>query len=395
MKKSICTLTISLVLCLFVGMSVIADDEVECGCVNGVPSVSGSDVGCTHENCFCGEDCQCPECESTWEVNPMPLGEITPGVVTGVDSDGNTVSITISEVAEFDDVILVDTTLGDLLKTAEKFGDFTSVLWRGSADVTPSADWNKKPVDVRIPVSTVNADGSYGVLHYANGAWEWLNPKKVETGFLTVTFKSFSPIIVVEYVGTVTVEDSDSTPSIGTVITGNADGVDSDGNTVSVTVTAVKENDVKVVNTAVNAIFQTANNATSKNLNSVTSLGAVDVEKPAAWNGKPIDVRLAVSNVKAGGSYAVLHYTNGAWEWLETKKVEDGFITVTFKSFSPVIVVGYTEKDDDDSNNGDTNTSANSLVSPKTGETIPVAGIFAVICLAGACIFARKMKFVK
>lgn len=392
MKKIICTLTTSLVLCLFVGMTVLAADEAACGCIDGIPSVSDGDTGCIHDYCDCGDYCMCPYCE--WDVDPMPLGGITPGVVTGTDSDGNSVSITISEVAEFNDVILVDTTLGDLLRTAEPFGNFTSVLWRGSADVTPAADWSKKPVDVRIPVSTVQAGGSYGVLHYTNGAWEWLSPKKVEAGFITVTFKSFSPIIVVQYVGTVTASDSDSTPSTGTVKTGNANGVDSDGNTVSITVTTVKEGDVKVVSAAVNAIFQTAKNATSKNLDSTTLLGAVDVEKPADWDGKPIDVRLPVSNVTAGGSYAVLHYTNGAWEWLDAKKVEDGFITVTFKSFSPVIVVGYTEKTDDDSNNSnDSNTTSNSLVSPKTGETFPIAGSIIVICLAGAFICARRIKF--
>ena len=69
---------------------------------------------------------------------------------------------------------------------------------------------------------------------------------------------------------------------------------------------------------------------------------------------------------------------------------------------SPVAVVevekaGADDDDDDDDSSDAATTTTTTVeetnVSPKTGETLPVAGIMAVICLAGAAVAVKKVKF--
>ena len=70
------------------------------------------------------------------------------------------------------------------------------------------------------------------------------------------------------------------------------------------------------------------------------ALGGVDVQAPANWDGKPVDVKIAVTGVEAGQKVKVLHQkADGTWESLPVVKVENGAVTATFTSFSPVLVV--------------------------------------------------------
>lgn len=70
------------------------------------------------------------------------------------------------------------------------------------------------------------------------------------------------------------------------------------------------------------------------------ALGGVDVQAPANWDGKAVDVKLAVTGVEAGQKVKVLHQkADGTWESLPVVKVENGAVTATFTSFSPVLVV--------------------------------------------------------
>lgn len=80
--------------------------------------------------------------------------------------------------------------------------------------------------------------------------------------------------------------------------------------------------------------------AKTLDLNKPFALGGVDVQAPANWDGKAVDVKIAVTGVKAGQVVKVLHQkADGTWESLPVVKVENGSVTATFTSFSPVIVV--------------------------------------------------------
>ena len=71
------------------------------------------------------------------------------------------------------------------------------------------------------------------------------------------------------------------------------------------------------------------------------ALGGVDVQAPAGYEaGTAVDVKLAVTGVEAGQKVKVLHQkADGTWESLPVVKVENGAVTATFTSFSPVLVV--------------------------------------------------------
>ena len=110
-----------------------------------------------------------------------------------------------------------------------------------------------------------------------------------------------------------------------------------------------------------------------------------------------------------GEAYVVAHWNGQAWEVLRTK-VENGVVYALFPSgFSPVSLTivtvgedaGEEEPDDDNNNNNNnnnnnsnnSNNSSSTPASPKTGETAPVAGILAVICLAGVAVCAKKARY--
>ncbi len=112
--------------------------------------------------------------------------------------------------------------------------------------------------------------------------------------------------------------------------------------------------------------------------------------------------------VTDGAEYVVGHWNGTAWEVLQTK-TENGYVYALFpEGFSPVYLAVLTLANDDNpapsnpddstppasndspADNGGGNTTT--PVSPKTGETMPVAGILAVICLAGAAVCAKKVR---
>lgn len=117
-----------------------------------------------------------------------------------------------------------------------------------------------------------------------------------------------------------------------------------------------------------------------------------------------------------GEAYVVAHWNGQAWEVLQTK-VENGVVYALFPSgFSPVsltiVTVGEEQPDDGNNNNNNNNnnnsnnssnnnnnnnnnnsSSSSTPASPKTGETAPVAGILAVICLAGVAVCAKKVRY--
>ncbi len=102
--------------------------------------------------------------------------------------------------------------------------------------------------------------------------------------------------------------------------------------------------------------------------------GTVQIEKvfelTAAING-PTNITLEVPGITAGQKIAVLHQkADGTWESVPVVGVAAGSITATFTSLSPVAIVSY--------------------ASPKTGESMPVAAVAALIAFAGAVLCMHK-----
>ena len=89
----------------------------------------------------------------------------------------------------------------------------------------------------------------------------------------------------------------------------------------------------------------------------------------------PTDITMNVPGVTAGQNIAVLHQkADGKWESLKVVKVENGKVTATFTSTSPVAIV------------------AKGKLAPKTGVVVATSGIAALIALFGAAICFKKFK---
>ena len=89
----------------------------------------------------------------------------------------------------------------------------------------------------------------------------------------------------------------------------------------------------------------------------------------------PTDITMNVPGVTAGQNIAVLHQkADGKWESLKVVKVENGKVTATFTSTSPVAIV------------------AKGKLAPKTGVVVSSSGIVALLSLVGAAICFKKVK---
>lgn len=107
-------------------------------------------------------------------------------------------------------------------------------------------------------------------------------------------------------------------------------------------------------------------------------LAIVDVKVEGATGA--VKITFDVDGIKASdeGKIFILHEKeNGYWETIHPDKVEDGKITATFGSLSPVAIV----------KKADTATTL-----PKTGAPV-VLPVVALICAAGAVGCAKKVKF--
>ena len=111
-------------------------------------------------------------------------------------------------------------------------------------------------------------------------------------------------------------------------------------------------------------------------IQTVVNVQADDVE---VTTDKPITLSFPVAGVKAGDAIMILHFTGTEWETIAPDAVEDGTVTATFTSLSPVFVVEFSAL-----------TSEGNAVSPKTGSSMPVLPVMAVICMAGVAVVATK-----
>ena len=117
--------------------------------------------------------------------------------------------------------------------------------------------------------------------------------------------------------------------------------------------------------------------AAEKSANS-TVLAVVDVTVPEGTGKVTITFEVTgVTKADAGKIYVLHEKSNGVWEVIHPDKVEDGKITVTFTSLSPVAFVKIAD-------------TATTL--PKTGAPV-VLPVVALICAAGAAVSAKKVKF--
>lgn len=153
----------------------------------------------------------------------------------------------------------------------------------------------------------------------------------------------------------------------------------------------------EAVNAAIDAAFATLNNGSDKNVYRDIIDVTVEGEIPAGGLYVPV---LPSAD---GEAYVVAHWNGTAWEVLQTK-VENGAVYALFpQGFSPVYIsiLTVTGEEVPDNNGGsdnndsssDSNNSSAAPESPKTGETLPVAGILAVICLAAAAVCAKKIRY--
>lgn len=180
----------------------------------------------------------------------------------------------------------------------------------------------------------------------------------------------------------------------------------STGVTAVVSGSAVTVKEVKAVNNAVmNNAFSAADTLAKKAVSaaagktvSTTLKAAVDVviEGTIPEEGVTLTISIPGFVRDAAKNYIVLHLNEetGVWETIDAT-VADGQITATFKSLSPVVLVEVEQKAGSASGNNTAAASAQNspAESPKTGETLPVAGILAIVCLASAAVCAKKVRY--
>lgn len=193
-----------------------------------------------------------------------------------------------------------------------------------------------------------------------------------------------------------------------------------------VTTTTVKKEDavaaVDVVekSVAANVTVEAGKKAVVKNAE-VKATADIKVELVDA-EGNPVEVseenpvwiQINVPGLVPGQNVAVLNYYDGAWHNLAHGGAGNGVISAKFTHCSPVMVITYdvetveatpeTTPDAGANDNAGSNAGANdnagsnagttdtTPTSPKTG-VLPVAAITAGICLAGAAVCGKKVKF--
>ena len=160
---------------------------------------------------------------------------------------------------------------------------------------------------------------------------------------------------------------ADSPAAGGEKVTIEATAVDSTGKKVEVTINKVDEK-----------VAAEAKEVAAEKSKDSTVLAVVDVVVPEG-TGK-VTVTFSVPGMTkdlAGKIYLLHEKHDGTWEVIHPDKVEDGKVTATFTSLSPVAIVKIAD-------------TATTL--PKTGAPV-VLPVLALICAAGAAGCAKKVKF--
>lgn len=171
------------------------------------------------------------------------------------------------------------------------------------------------------------------------------------------------------------------------------------GDATNTTVTQVSE---AVAAAAENVAKQVSPNAEVVSVVDVTYDGVI----PAGG----VQISFSLAGVQVGDNYVLLHQLpDGRWEVITPDSIENGKITATFTSLSPVAFVKIASAQNGgstitDGTNGTStkpsgttstsNTAAKAAsASPKTGAALPVLPVLAMICVAGIVVCGRKVKF--
>lgn len=166
-------------------------------------------------------------------------------------------------------------------------------------------------------------------------------------------------------------------PEKNAIVTEYTEAVDKNGNNVEIIIEDLTEEGKEAAKLLQDK--QTLKEIIGDNY--VDGMEVIDVREVRAIGNPvfPVTITFKVPGVLASTNVAILHYENGAWTE-EPSKAGKGTITATFDSLSPVAFVV------------DKNTSASSTESPKTSETptVAVAGVVAIIALAGAVVFRKR-----
>ncbi len=121
-------------------------------------------------------------------------------------------------------------------------------------------------------------------------------------------------------------------------------------------------------------------------------LGTYYVE---STNGEPVKLVINVGKVSTGEYYALHLKDDGTVEGIRLDKpASDGTLVINLTSCSPVMILTGDYQGNAPAAGSTTPATPDGAapVSPKTGETLPVAGMMAVLCLAGALVCAKKAR---
>ncbi len=166
---------------------------------------------------------------------------------------------------------------------------------------------------------------------------------------------------------------------------------DKDGKEVVVTPAVVT--DTAATSTATEAAKTEVNKVANVETAKVAALTEITVTGTPASETNPITIVMSVDGVKAGDNVMVLNYHDGGWKTdsvKNAKAIADGKVEATFTHLSPVMVITYTVATT--TVTPPATTTDETPASPKTG-VLPVAAIAAGICLAGAAVCGKKVKF--
>lgn len=203
-------------------------------------------------------------------------------------------------------------------------------------------------VTIQIPGFKVESGKTYAFVHLVNGQWKTEKITEMGEGYIVVTLTSLSPVYVSSY--TIEKVQAQSTDYAGY---GTESALKSDA----------------------------ANQMAGWNYNlSTIGSGSVVVSYPDQSNSK--DYEFKVVYFAGGKATQITDYT----------KASDG-IHFTAPS-AGAVAVGY--RYIGEQGKADDSTSASgAATSPKTAETLPIAGVIVVIAMAGAAVVARRIRYNK
>ena len=383
MKKSAKIISFALAMALVFGMTFnVSQSPV----AKAAETVSGGDVS--------GGDVTTPEGPSEAEEMYNVLAEI------GADAaDGTILSITALPLSDEVYAAAMNAPITDL--------KYESVACAASVTVSDATQQQlSQGVFVTFFLPSAKESDSYAMFYQnANGGWEQLAAAVPAEGYVSAVFTYLPadlPVLVVKMTPATT-QEAEVSQMYNAVESITA--VAADGTPLTVTSSELSiEKYTEAKNTVSNAFA---------NEQSRTILAAMDVEVAGVTPeqlAQGIQVTLQIPSVKAGNRYVVLHLPDGKeptvpenWEHLTATVTQDGYMTVTFTSFSPIVVVELSDTDSGETGSGSSDTgnsgteaaaasTVTAAVSPKTGEMLPIAGIMVVIFLAGALFCARKLK---